>query len=131
MKMPANVLEKRNMIYGNNLAEKDLIKIVENFLQDNKVNDAIDFCKKIDNEELFTKIKGLVIDAGEYFLAKKLNVISPLEQKDWGQLAENAVKQEKIFFAKDAYGEANMEEQKNELLERIKSKYQGKYFERL
>ena len=129
-KLP-NVLEKRSVLYGKEIADSKVKDIGQQFLANDQLSDAIDCFRKIKDAEELGKLIPQAIESGDFFSANKIHEFAPLTDAQWKTLAQNAEKQNKIFFAKSAYARLEDEEKVTELLEKIKADFPGSYLERL
>ncbi|BBM88270.1 hypothetical protein [Candidatus Uabimicrobium amorphum] len=129
-KLP-NVLEKRSVLYGKEIADSKVKDIAKQFLANDQLSDAIDCFRKIKDAEELGKLTAAAVESGDFFSANKIHEFAPLSDDEWRTLAKNAEKHNKIFFAKSAYAMLEDEEKVAELLEKIKADFPGSYLERL
>ncbi|WP_372371322.1 hypothetical protein [Candidatus Uabimicrobium sp. HlEnr_7] len=129
-KLPS-VLDKRPIIYGKQTAEDKVKAVGLQFLANGDLNDAIDCFRKIKDTEELKKLTPQMVEMGDFFFAKKIDEFSPLTKEEWKNLAENAEKQNKIFFARSAYAMLEDEQKQEQLFEKIKEDFPGSYLERL
>ena len=129
-KLPG-ILEKRSVIYGKEMAESKVKEAASLFLANNNLNDAVDCLRKIKDTEELSKFIPQAIEDGDFFIAKKVDEFVPLTKEQWKDLATNAEKHNKLFFAKDAYAVLEDEEKQQQMMEKIKESFPGSYLERL
>jgi hypothetical protein len=107
-----NCLKKRNLLNSNKADRSELIRLGEQYLQEEQLSDTIDFYQKAEYQEGLSQLKERAILDGDYFLYHRLvkALQDTPEREEWLRLGDNAFNQGKLQFARSAYRQADQSE---------------------
>ncbi|UCG13730.1 MAG: hypothetical protein JSU72_04445 [Deltaproteobacteria bacterium] len=107
-----NCLKKRDLLNSDHADKSLLISLGEQFGQEGRLSDSIDFFEKAEHIEGLNKLREQCGAEGDFFLYLRLMKIlaeSP-GSEEWVRLGDTALGRGKLLFARSAYREADHRE---------------------
>ena len=97
--------KKQQLLHAKDAKPEDLSRQGEKFLQAGWLSDAIDFFGKAGDQDGLKKIREITIEEGDTFLFRRTlkAMDETADEKQWKELAERALDQGKLQFAREAY----------------------------
>lgn len=110
--------EKQKIIYSSQASRESLIKYGDDFFENKRYDDAVDFYEKANYGEGLQEIANLAVEEGDLFLYKRVYRILGIEQISPDIANEIGLKAQdlgKYFFARKAFEIAGNQDMLNKL----------------
>ncbi len=101
-------LKRREILYGKGTPTEVLIEYGKLYLEEGRLNDAVEFFGVAGFKEGLMEMKELAIKEGDYFLLERVFEFLGEEggKEEWLSLGKRALELEKFVFAKKAFAKA-------------------------
>ncbi len=98
-------LKKRDLLHSPNNAPEELSQYGREYLQANRLVDALDFFEKAQDQEGIRQIKKISLEEGDFFLLQQSSKLlkEPVPDEVWKGLGETNLSQGKLQEALSAF----------------------------